>query len=156
MSNLLKRTAAAFTLLCLSAFAQAEITVENPYVRAVPPGQMISAAFMQLNNSGSEQVALISASSSIAKNVELHNHINADGVMKMRQVDKISITANGTASLQPGGYHIMLIGLNQDLTEGQEIDLKLQFSDNSEQALTIPVQKVMTGMKNHNHGHHHH
>lgn len=156
MSNFLKRTAAAFTLLCLSAFAQAEITVENPYVRAVPPGQVNSAAFMQLNNSGSEQVALISASSTIAKNVELHNHINADGVMKMRQVDKITIAANGTASLQPGGYHIMLIGLNQDLTEGQEIDLKLQFSDNSEQALTIPVQKVMTGMKNHNHGHHHH
>jgi len=156
MSNFLKRTAAAFTLLCLSAFAQAEITIETPYVRAVPPGQMNSAAFMQLNNSGSEQVALISASSSIAKNVELHNHINADGVMKMRQVDKVNIAANGTASLQPGGYHIMLIGLNQDLTEGQEIDLKLQFSDNSEQALTIPVQKVMTGMKNHNHGHHHH
>lgn len=156
MSNFLKRTAAAFTLLCLSAFAQAEITIETPYVRAVPPGQMNSAAFMQLNNSGSEQVALISASSSIAKNVELHNHINADGVMKMRQVDKVNIAANGTASLQPGGYHIMLIGLNQDLTEGQEIDLKLQFSDNSEQTLTIPVQKVMTGMKNHNHGHHHH
>ncbi|MFY0676906.1 MAG: copper chaperone PCu(A)C [Neptuniibacter sp.] len=156
MSNFLKRTAAAFTLLCLSAFAQAEITIETPYVRAVPPGQMNSAAFMQLNNSGSEQVALISASSSIAKNVELHNHINADGVMKMRQVDKVNIAANGTASLQPGGYHIMLIGLNQDLTEGQEIDLKLQFSDGSEQALTIPVQKVMTGMKNHNHGHHHH
>jgi len=156
MSNFLKRTAAAFTLLCLSTFAQAEITVENPYVRAVPPGQMNSAAFMQLNNSGSEQVALISASSSIAKNVELHNHINADGIMKMRQVDKVNIAANGTASLQPGGYHIMLIGLNQDLTEGQEIDLKLQFSDGSEQALTIPVQKVMTGMKNHNHGHHHH
>lgn len=156
MSNFLKKTAAAFTLLCLSAFAQAEITVEKPYVRAVPPGQMNSAAFMQLNNSGSEQVSLISASSSIAKNVELHNHINEEGVMKMRQVDKVNISANGTASLQPGGYHIMLIGLNQDLTEGQEIDLKLQFSDKSEQVLTIPVQKVMTGMKNHSHGHHHH
>ncbi|MGH1463707.1 MAG: copper chaperone PCu(A)C [Neptuniibacter sp.] len=148
MSNFLKRTAAAFTLLCLSAFAQAEITVENPYVRAVPPGQMNSAAFMQLNNSGSEQVALISASSSIAKNVELHNHINADGVMKMRQVDKISITANGTASLQPGGYHIMLIGLTQDLDVDSEIELTVNFSDDSSQTLTLPVKRAME--------HHHH
>ncbi len=150
MSNFLKRSAAAITLLCASAFAQAEVTVAEPYVRAVPPGQMNTAAFMQLNNSGSEQVALISASSSIAKNVELHNHINEEGVMKMRRVDEVAIAANGNAALQPGGYHIMLIGLNKEIAAGDMVDLEVKLSDGSSQKLTVPVKKVMA------HSHHHH
>ena len=132
--------------------ASAEVTVENPYARAVPPGQMNSASFMVLNNTDTKDVALVAASSSVAKVVELHNHTNEDGVMKMRQVDSIVVPARGKANLQPGGYHVMLIGLTQDLMEGQKIDLKLEFSDGSSQALTLPVQKVMAGMK----GHHHH
>lgn len=133
--------------------ASAEVTVENPYARAVPPGQMNSASFMVLNNTDTKDVALVAASSSVAKAVELHNHINEDGVMKMRQVDSIAVPALGKASLQPGGYHVMLIGLTQDLMEGQKIDLKLEFSDGSSQALSLPVQKVMTGMKSHKHHH---
>lgn len=133
--------------------ASAEVTVENPYARAVPPGQMNSASFMVLSNTDLKDIALVKGSSSVAKAVELHNHINEDGVMKMRQVQQINIPASGNVNLQPGGYHVMLIGLNQDLMEGKEIDLKLDFSDGSSQELTIPVKKIMSGMKNHKHHH---
>jgi copper(I)-binding protein len=105
---------------------------------------------MQLKNSGAEAISLVSASSSIAENVELHNHINEDGVMKMRQVELISISANGNASLEPGGYHIMLIGLSKEIAAGDMVDLEVKFSDGSSQQLTVPVKKVMA------HSHHHH
>lgn len=117
---------------------------------------MNSASFMTLNNSEAKAVALVAGNSSAAKVVELHNHINEDGVMKMRQVEQIEIPASGTVTLQPGGYHVMLIGLNKDLMEGDNIDLNLEFSDGSQQSLTVPVKKVMGGMKHHNHGHKHH
>ncbi len=144
--------------LSLSSIALAEVSVEDAYARAVPPGQMNSASFMTLKNSEAKDVALVSGTSSVAKAVELHNHISEDGVMKMRQVKQINIPATGSTTLQPGGLHVMLIGLTQDLAEGQEIDLKLEFSDGSNQMLNIPVKKVMNGMKGHSHGggHHHH
>ncbi len=150
MSKFLKRSAAVLSLLSVSMFALAEVTVESPYVRAVPPGQTNTAAFMQLKNSSAEAISLVSASSSIAENVELHNHINEDGVMKMRQVELISISANGNASLEPGGYHIMLIGLSKEIAAGDMVDLEVKFSDGSSQQLTVPVKKVMA------HSHHHH
>lgn len=140
----------------LSTTALAEVSIEDAYARAVPPGQTNSASFMMLKNSEAKDLALVSAQSPVAKAVELHNHISEDGVMKMRQVQQISVPASGSVTLQPGGYHIMLIGLNQDLNEGQEIDLTLEFSDGSNQTLTLPVKKVMNGMKSHSHGHHHH
>ena len=77
------------------------VTVEDAYARAVPPISRNSAAFMQLKNNSAEDRYLTSASSDIAKNVELHNHINDNGVMRMRQVSKITIPANSSTSLQP-------------------------------------------------------
>lgn len=133
------------------SMAMAEVTVKDAYARAVPPGQMNSASFMMLNNDDEKSVSLVSGSSSVAKVVELHNHINENGVMKMRQIEKIDIPANGMAHLQPGGLHVMLIGLKKDLMEGDNIDLNLEFSDGSSQELTIPVKKVMGGMKHHKH-----
>lgn len=155
----LKQSALLTSVLLSALFSTltlAEVSVEDAYARAVPPGQMNSASFMTLTNSATDNVSLIAANSAIAKAVELHNHISEDGVMKMRQVKQINIPASGSVTLQPGGYHIMLIGLNKDLSEGQEIDLTLQFSDGSNQTLTLPVKKVMSGMKSHSHGHHHH
>jgi copper(I)-binding protein len=152
ITPLLTRLCLTGALALTAMGASAEVTIENPYARAVPPGQMNSASFMVLKNTDEKDVTLTSGSSSVAKTVELHNHINEDGIMKMRQVDGINIPALGKASLQPGGYHIMFIGLKQDLIEGQEIDLELEFSDGSNQKLVLPVKKVMTGMK----GHHHH
>lgn len=152
ITPLLTRLCLTGALALTAMSASAEVTIENPYARAVPPGQMNSASFMVLKNTDEKDVTLTSGSSSVAKTVELHNHINEDGIMKMRQVDGINIPALGKESLQPGGYHIMLIGLKQDLIEGQEIDLELEFSDGSNQKLVLPVKKVMTGMK----GHHHH
>lgn len=150
MSKFLKRSAAVLSLLSVSMFALAEVIVESPYVRAVPPGQTNTAAFMQLKNDSAEAISLVSASSSIAENVELHNHISEDGVMKMRQVELISISASGNASLEPGGYHVMLIGLNKEIAAGDMVDLEVKFSDGSSQQLTVPVKKVMA------HSHHHH
>ncbi|RVU31128.1 copper chaperone PCu(A)C [Neptunomonas marina] len=141
------------TLLSAASLSHADVVVENPYARAVPPGQMNSAAFMMLKNTDSTPVALIAAKSDVAKSVELHNHINEEGVMRMRQVKEITIPANGMTNLQPGGYHVMFIGLNRDLPEGKSVDVTLQFSDNSSQTVTLPVKKVMAGMKHHQHKH---
>ena len=130
------------------------IQVEQPYVRAVPPGQPNSAAFMTLHNQGREGNALVGASSPAAEVVELHTHIIEEGMMKMRRVAQIELPARGAAVLKPGGLHIMLIGLKGPLTPGQTIPLTLKFADGSESTISAPVQEIMQTMGHPAQGHH--
>jgi len=115
--------------------------VIDPYVRAVPPGQTVSAAFMRLKNSADKQHAIVNVKSSISKVVELHTHTHENGMMKMRQVEKMVIPANGETVLQPGGLHIMLIGLHNALELDQKISLALEFEDGSSKTIEAPVRK---------------
>lgn len=133
--------------LTVSGSVLAEIEVDHPYARAVPPGQMNSAAFMDLNNTGKKQVALIRADSSVAETVEMHTHKHGEnGEMQMRQIPQITMFAKERVVLKPGGHHIMLIGLKKALAEGDTIDLTLEFDDGSKQELTVPVKTVMSAM----------
>jgi hypothetical protein len=127
-------------LLCNPAFAA--LTVDNAYVRATPPHAKNSAAFMSIHNGDRKELHLIAASSDIAERVELHNHIMEDGMMKMRRVRQISIPAENNTSLQPGGYHIMLLGLKKALKESETIALKLYFDNDEEIIVDAPVKQI--------------
>jgi len=124
------------------ANASNDISINQAYIRAIPPGQPNSAAFMQFINNSDTKHTIINARSSIAEVVELHTHTHADGMMKMRRIDKIEIPANGSTILKPGGLHIMLIKLHQDLEIGKNIPLTLEFADGSIKTITAPVQKI--------------
>ncbi len=121
----------------------ADVSVNDAYARAVPPGQPNSAAFMQITNNGDTAVTVTGASSSVSSVTELHTHIQDQGVMRMRRIDGIELPAGETVSLQPGGLHVMLIGLEKNLAEGDSVNLTLEFSDGSTEALEMPVQPVI-------------
>jgi len=125
-----------------AAGAVDDLTISRPYVRAVPPGQANSAAFMEITNASPEPHALLGAESGISDVAELHTHTKENGMMKMRRVDRIDLPAGKTVSLAPGGLHIMLIGLNRQLTAGEEVDLTLIFEDDSQRRLALPVRNV--------------
>lgn len=142
-------TALVFALITPMAMAASTVDAVNPYARAVPPGQPNSAIFMMLKNNSAKEISLIRAQSNVADAVELHTHTMDQGVMKMRQVSEIRIPGNGMAQLRPGGNHIMLIGLKQNLFEGQKVSVKLYFSNGSMAVVEMPIKKVMAGMKQH-------
>jgi len=123
------------------------IQVSEPYARAVPPNTPASAVFLTLTNHSDMEQQLVSASSDVANVVELHTHVKKDGMMQMRKIEAISIPANGSTTLKPGGLHIMLIGLKQALEIDRMIPVTLTFKDGSEQALNVPVRKINSMMK---------
>ncbi|WP_419770333.1 MAG: copper chaperone PCu(A)C [Candidatus Marinarcus sp.] len=152
----MKKTLLSLLLLGASLFASS-IEVKDGYARATPPNLPNSAAFMSITNNSDKDVALVWAKSNVSNVAELHTHDMKDGVMKMYQVPKIDIKANSTTTLQPGGFHIMLIDLiKKPLTSDQTVTLTLGFSNKEEMTLTIPVKTVMNGMNmnkmNMNHG----
>jgi copper(I)-binding protein len=89
------------------------ITVIDGYIREMPPGQDITAAFMTLKNSTLGLCRLTMASSVIAEKIEIHGHFYKDGMMSMRPVDGLDIPPKKSISLKPGGYHLMLFGLKE-------------------------------------------
>lgn len=131
------------TLLFATTASADTLTVDDPYVREVPPGSPATAAFMTLHNSGDSAVRLISADNSIAEHTELHNHVNVDGVMQMRQVEAIEVPAGGSALLAPGGLHLMMIGLQNPVSEGDQVELSLTFDNGETLELDAPVRPVM-------------
>jgi len=120
----------------------AGLEVGDPYVRAVPPGQPNSAAFMSLRNTTDEDRALVGAESPAAGVVELHSHVEEGGMMRMRRIERIELPAGAATTLAPGGLHIMLIGLTSELTPGRSVELTLILDDGERLVIQAPVRPV--------------
>lgn len=99
-----------------------------------------SAAYMLLQNGMDADDELIGASSDAAQAVELHlSQMKSDGTMEMIQQQSVALPAGKAVELKPGSYHIMLIGLKQDLKAGDEIALTLKFKNRSDLTLSVHV-----------------
>jgi hypothetical protein len=132
----------ALASLALAGGTAAErIAVDAPYVRLMPPGQPNTGAFMTLRNADERDHKLVKAESAAAKVVELHEHVHEGGMMKMRPVEAIAIKARGTAVLEPGGLHVMLIDLVKPLKEGEKVALTLTYEDGSSAKVEAPVRR---------------
>ena len=105
----------------LAATAQAQVTVKDAWVRATVPQQKATGAFMQLK--ATKNSKLVSASSPLTPAV--HEMAMQDNVMKMRQVPAVELPAGKTVELKPGGYHVMLMDLKQQVKEGDTVPLTL-------------------------------
>lgn len=91
------------------------------------PNTVLSAAYFVIHNEGGETDKLMSAASEVAEAVELHNVKMENDVMTMFQVPYIEVAADEHTTLKPGSYHVMLIGLKQDLKVGEHVSLTLNF-----------------------------
>lgn len=119
------------------------LMIEDPYVRAVPPGQPNSAAFMTITNPGTADRAVVAAASSAAEVLELHTHRMEGGMMRMRQIERIDVPAGTAVALAPGGLHVMLIGLTAPLAPGDQVPLTLTLDDGASIALSAPVRSLL-------------
>ncbi len=133
--------AAAFLSPLALPAAEPAISIQAPYVRLPPPGIRTTAGFMCIRNAGADDRLLLKAESPAAGVVELHNHIDENGVMKMRPVPGIAIRAHGQTELKPGGYHLMLMELKAALKEGGEVPITLHFDDGSRLTVLAPVRR---------------
>jgi copper(I)-binding protein len=131
--------AAAFALLSSAAFA--DIMVMDPYARAAGKSAKAGAAFMVIENTSGEDDRLIGAASDIAKKVELHTHKDmGDGVMKMIHVEEgFVIPAGGKHMLMRGGDHVMFMGLNSSMDQGNTVKVTLTFEKAGDIEVDIPV-----------------
>ena len=114
------------------------IRLSDPWARPSTKGEN-SASYVIINNGG-ETDTLVAVRGDVANSLELHMVENVDGVMKMRPVEGgIPIPGNNVQTLQPGGYHIMMIGLTRDLRAGDTFDLTLTFTQAGDVTISVVV-----------------
>lgn len=105
-----------------------DIKIEKAWTRATPNGAKAGGAFLLVTNTGGEADRLIAASSDVAAKVEIHEMSMKDGVMKMQQLEAgLEIAPGATVELKPGGFHIMMMGLNKTIAEGDMVGITLEF-----------------------------
>jgi copper(I)-binding protein len=119
----------------------AGIAVQDAWARASLRG-MPSAVFFVLHNNGAEADTLLSVATDVADAAEVHRSSMDNGVMRMGPAGPVTIPAGESVALAPGGLHVMLIGLHDDLVEGTELTLTLQFEHAGPMTLTVPVRPM--------------
>lgn len=113
------------------------LRIEDPWSRETPPGAPVGVGYLSITNAGAADDRLVAADSPRAARVTLHRSIEAEGTARMeRQHDGIAIPAGATVTLAPGGYHLMLMQLEQPLREEERVPVTLHF----ERAGTIEVE----------------
>jgi periplasmic copper chaperone A len=135
---------AIMLLIAADAFAQnsGDITVVSIWARATPPGAKSGAVYMTLRNRGAADDKLIGATTPVAAKAGLHTEIMDNSVMKMRPLESVDIAPGGSASLKPGGSHIMLMGLKRPLKQGDHIPLTLRFAHAPPLTVQVEVAKI--------------
>ena len=153
MSGIWARAALAAGGAVLAAAAQAQpASVKDAWVRAPAPGQKVVGVYMEIVSR--TNAALVAVASPLAARAEFHSMALEDGVMKMRPLERIELSAGTAVKLAPGGLHVMLIDLKQPLQRGEKVPLTLtvlQLDSGSRSVFTIRAEVRDADAKVHHH-----
>ncbi|MEM1190994.1 MAG: copper chaperone PCu(A)C [Pseudomonadota bacterium] len=130
---------AAGVPLAATADAANALELQGAWIRAMPPGRSMTAAYGTIENKGSVDVVLTGVTSSRG-NATLHESMRVDGQMRMRPIEKLNVPAGGEIRLEPGGLHVMLMGLERGPVEGEAVDLCFD-NDLQELCVEAPVMR---------------
>ena len=144
-------TAAVAALAVQSAWA-ANVSVSDAWARATMPGQQVSGAYMKLT--ADVDAKLVGASSPAVPRVEVHEMKMDGDVMRMRELKSLDLPKGKTVTLEPGGFHIMLMNLKKPIAAGDVIPLMLVVESGGKQQ-TVEVKAEARAMGGDMQHHHH-
>jgi len=134
------------------------ITIEGQWARTSPAMASMGAAYMDITSSEGDQLVGVSVPASIAARAEIHEMVPADmamddsmdeamddgemdmGAMVMQQIMAIDLPAGETVTLEPGGYHVMLLDLAEPLAEGDKFNVTLDFAEADDLTVEVVVR----------------
>lgn len=128
-----------------SALGGGPLVVDGAWVRASIGDSRVSAAYLSIANRGESADRLVGVAAERAGHAMIHRSLVVDGVVKMRHVDAVKVPPGGSIRLEPGGLHVMLMGVSSRLEAGERISLTLVFERAGEVELSVPVRRSPPG-----------
>ena len=127
-----------------------ELAIRGPWIRPVVlvPGDTVpvnSAAYFVVENGSSEPDRLLEVRSGVARRVELHRSVVEEGMARMRPADSVGVEAGDRTVLEPGGLHVMLMGVTEAISAGDTVELVRVFRDAGEVTVAAPARQLPPG-----------
>ncbi|MDA8585641.1 copper chaperone PCu(A)C [Rhodobacteraceae bacterium] len=130
-----------------------DLVLTGAYVRATLPNQPVAGAFLTIENTGTEDEMLVGVSADFAGRGEVHEMKMVDDTMQMRKLDAgLVIPAGETVTLEPGGYHLMFMKLDQAMVEGETVNATLEFENTGPVTTSFNVEGKVAKRGEHDHG----
>jgi len=140
--------ASAFLLSACTTPEAGGVEVRNAWAR--PAAQRGNGAiYFVVENHSAETQELIGVAADIAEAIEVHESRMSGDVMEMHQLEAVPLEPGEEAVFEPGGLHIMLVGLKQDLKTGDDIQITLDFANYEDIQVTVSVQDTPASESKH-------
>jgi len=124
-------------------FTVGALKISAPWARATPKGASVGGGYMKITNTGTAPDHLIGGSTAISRNFEVHEMKMEGGVMKMREVaGGIEIKPGQTVTLDPNGYHVMFVGLKEQLKQGGHFKATLDFAKAGKVDVDFTIENI--------------
>ena len=133
--------ALVMTMSACTAVAE-DIEVHNAWVRPTAQGEN-AAVYLALHNHTDESDELVGASSTVTDAVEIHESKMENDVMQMNMLPSLPIAADEEIIFTPGGLHIMLVSVNEELVLGEHIGLILHFKNHEDIVVEVHIENTM-------------
>jgi copper(I)-binding protein len=115
------------------------LAVREVRSRPTPPVASVGVVYFSITNAGRKADRLLAVSSPVARQAEIHETRTVQGTMQMRPVESIECPPGVTVKIEPGGLHVMLLGLTHPLVAGTEFPLTLRFRDAGSMTVQVVV-----------------
>ena len=122
--------------------AQKGVYVSLAQMKELAGAQAHGAVYLKLHNNTDKQISVVSADTPIAESVELHTVNYNDGMMQMRQIDRVDVDAHKSFAFTPRSHHFMLMNVEPAPKAGSEFPLILQLADGSVVDATVKVSAL--------------
>jgi periplasmic copper chaperone A len=133
----------ALCALAASAFAaDSPIVASDAWARPTLRGTSTGAVYLMLRNRGAAGDRLVGVSTPAAERAEVHEDVTENGVMSMRPVPELALPAGASTAIEPGHYHIMLIGVKAPLSAGQNFPITLTFASAPPLDVSVAVTRT--------------
>ena len=119
-----------------------DLAVLDVYTAELPPGKSVAAIYLKIQNPSQNQYVLNYIHSPIFDHIELHRNIYEKGMMKMRPVSHLTVKAKSEVIFEPGGYHLMAMGADKQLKNGDSFDITLEFEGGKTIQVKVAVRRL--------------
>jgi len=118
------------------------LEITDAWLNQPPPGQSAAAIYMELRNAGADEIVVVGARVEGARSASIHGHAQADGMMRMYAVQRLPIASGARVRLAPGGYHLMVGGLERPVLPGGGLPFCLRLDGGAEQCAEARVKAM--------------
>jgi copper(I)-binding protein len=132
-------SACLFLAACSGTAPEEPLSFEEAWVRAMPPGSMMTAGFGRLVNNGDQELEIIAYTSPQFNDVSLHQTIVVDGLSRMKAVPVLKIPAGSDFELAPGGFHLMFMSPANALED--VLSIRIELADGGQFSFELPVER---------------